>query len=86
MITQYKHSALLVTRLIQLLSMGLVITGFIWSSSDLLIATVLVDSPVTPLSVLFMLYGAMGSVLTELIARYITRSEGKGEKKGDGGA
>ena len=86
MIEEYSKSALLVTRFIQMLSLSLVVTGFIWASSDLLLVTVLADSPVTPLSVLFMLYGLMGSVFTEAIARWITKSENKGQKKPDGGA
>ena len=81
LIEEYSKSALLVTRLIQMLSLSLVVTGFIWASSDLLLVTVLADSPVTPLSVLFMLYGLMGSVFTEAIARWITKSENKGQKK-----
>jgi len=82
----YKNSAILVTRLIQVLSLCLIITGFLWASSDVLLITVLEDSSVTPMSVLFMLYGFVGSVITELMARWIAKSDSSQEKKPGGGA
>jgi len=63
----------------------LVVTGFLWALTDLLLVTVLVDSPVTPISVLLMLYGFIGSLLTEGIARWIARSDSSSEKKHAGG-
>lgn len=85
MLGQYKNSALFGTRLIQVVCLSLMVIGFVWSSSDFLLLTILADSPVTPLSVMFMLYGLLGSVLSELMARWINKSSNSGEKK-DGGA
>jgi len=85
LLTQYKNSAMLATRLTQIMSMVSVVTGFVWALTDLLLVTVLVDSPVTPISVLLMLYGFIGSLLTEGIARWIARSDSSSEKKHAGG-
>ena len=86
MFVEYKRTAMLATRLIQLLSIVLVLTGFLWASSDMLLITVLADSPVTPLSVLLMLYGTVGSLVSEVLARLISRSDSSAIKKRDGGA
>lgn len=85
MLTQYKDSALIITRLIQIASLAFVVLGFVWASSDLLLVTVLANAPVTPLSVLFMVYGLLGSVLSEGIARWITRSGNESAKKPENG-
>lgn len=85
LLAEYKNTAMLITRLIQLSSIALIITGFLWASSDFLLITVLEDSPVTPLSVLFMLYGLVGSVVSEILARWIAKSDSSTEKKPDGG-
>jgi len=86
LLAEYKRTAMLATRLIQLTSIVLVITGFLWASSDMLLITVLKDSPVTPLSVLLMLYGFVGSVISEVLARLISRNNSSSAKKPDGGA
>ena len=86
MFVEYKRTAMLATRLIQLLSIVLVLTGFLWASSDMLLITVLADSPVTPLSVLLMLYGFVGSLVSEVLARLISRSDSSAIKKPVGGA
>jgi hypothetical protein len=62
-------------RVFQIICIASVITGFIWSSSDLLLATVLVDVPVTPLSVLMMLYGVVGVFGSEGAVRFLGRKE-----------
>jgi len=74
-------------RFIQILSIGSVITGFIWSSSDFLIATILASAPVTPLSALLIqFYGVIGTFGTELSIRWINRkrflSENTKKKQG----
>jgi hypothetical protein len=53
----------------------MVVVGFIWGSSDWLLASVLKDSPVTPLSVLLMLYGAVGLGVTEAVIRVVQRKK-----------
>ena len=68
-----KQYAFLALRTIQIISIGCVVSGFIWSSSDWLLLTVLLDSPVTPLSVLLMLYGSCGSIVVEGIMRQLER-------------
>jgi len=51
------------------------ITGFVWGSSDFLLMTVLVEAPVTPLSVLLMLYGVLGTGLSEAAIRFVTKKK-----------
>jgi hypothetical protein len=65
----------LALRLLQLLTIAMTATGFIWASSDWLLATVLVGVPVTPLSVLLMLYGAVGSIIIEGLIRAVKRKK-----------
>jgi hypothetical protein len=71
----YKRLSIIVLRLLQLLSVALTVTGFIWASSDYLLVTVLVGVPVTPLSVLLMLYGSMGSIVIEALIRVVRRKK-----------
>ena len=61
--------------------MALVITGILWAMTDMLLVTVLVESPVSPISVLFMLYGLFGSLITEVLARWLGRGNENPEKK-----
>jgi hypothetical protein len=42
---------------------------------------VLVESPVTPLSILMMLYGTLGTFITEAIARWLGRGSRESTKK-----
>lgn len=86
LLAEYKRTAMIGTRLIQMTSIVLVITGFLWASSDMLLITVLADSPVTPLSVLLILYGSVGSLVCEVLARIISRSNSSSEKKPETGA
>lgn len=60
-------------RLIQLLATASFITGFLWAMSDWLLLSILVKAPVTPLSVLLMLYGTLGIALCEVSVRLINR-------------
>ena len=73
---KYLDQTVLGLRVVQLLSVALVIVGFIWSTSDLLLATILVKAPVTPLSVLFMLYGFVGAFASEATVRVVRRKKG----------
>lgn len=65
----------LALRIIQLLCCAAIITGFVWSSSDLLLTTILKDAPVTPLSVLLMVYGCFGAGLCELVIRGLSKKK-----------
>jgi len=77
--TDYKVQAVIAMRVFQLLCVGLLVSGFVWASSDYLLTTVLVDAPVTPLSVLLMVYGLLGIVCSEVSVRLVRRQN---EKKG----
>lgn len=70
-----KTIAVLFLRLLQLLTVGMTFTGFIWASSDYLLATVLIGVPVTPLSVLLMLYGSVGAFVIEALIRVVQRKK-----------
>lgn len=83
--TTYKRIALPCLRVIELVSIAITITGFLWASSDLLLTSILLASsdlllpsillntPVTPLSVLFMLYGFFGTGAIEIVIRVFNR-------------
>jgi TRAP-type C4-dicarboxylate transport system permease small subunit len=71
--TNYKGALVLGLRFMQLLAVALCFVGLIWGSSDWLSAYVLKDSPITPLSVLFMLYGFMGAGSIEVVIRLLQR-------------
>lgn len=62
-------------RVLQLVCIASVITGFVWASSDWLLLTVLVGAPVTPLSVLLMLYGTVGTFVSEVIVRILSKKK-----------
>jgi len=70
-----KTHMILALRVVQLLCLCSIITGFIWSSSDFLLVEVLADAPVTPLSILMMLYGLFGWGLSEGIIRVLTKKK-----------
>jgi len=69
----YKRYVVLGLRVLQMICIGSFATGCIWASSDLLLNKVLIDVPVTPLSVLLMLYGGVGSIVNEAIIRLFNR-------------
>lgn len=68
-----REASVLGLRSMQVACLGAVITGFIWATSDYLLLTVLVESPVTPLSILLMLYGTLGTGLSEIVVRLLNR-------------
>jgi hypothetical protein len=75
--TQKKNTqegAKVILRTAQVLCIGLVLMGFVWSTSDLLLNTILVNAPVTPMSVLLMLYGLLGTFGIEAVIRLLNRS------------
>lgn len=72
---RYRNFAVIALRMLQLLTVSMVVTGFIWASSDWLLASVLIDVPVTPLSILLMLYGSIGSVVIETLVRVVQRKK-----------
>ena len=76
MVMSYKPKIVIGLRSIQIICIGFTITGILWSTSDLLLATVLVNAPVTPLSVLMMLYGTFGAFLNEVAIRLMKRKKG----------
>jgi len=71
--------AIIAIRCIQMLCIAFMITGFIWASSDYLLVTALVNSPVAPFSLLLMLYGTMGLGFTEVAARILSRKAKDGK-------
>jgi len=73
--TDYKILSVIILRLLQFLTVSMTVTGFIWVSSDYLLATVLVGVPVTPLGVLLMLYGSVGSFIIEALIRVVQRKK-----------
>jgi len=86
--TLWRDKLIIGLRGLQIITIGFAVTGVIWSTSDLLISTVLVGVPVTPLSVLFTLYGTAGTFIIEGVIRVLERKLGKanflGEREGDG--
>lgn len=75
MSAEIKNYAVLSLRVVQLLCCAAIVTGFIWATSDLLLVTVLVEAPVTPVSVLLMLYGTLGTFLSEGIIRLFVKKK-----------
>ena len=70
---EYYRYVVLGLRSLQMVCIGCFVTGPIWASSDLLLNTVLIGVPVTPLSVLLMLYGGVGAVVNEVLIRFFNR-------------
>ena len=71
----YRRSAIIGLRVVQLLTIASAITGGIWASSDWLLLYVLVEAPVTPLSVLLIMYGIVGTFITEAPIRLLKKQE-----------
>jgi len=80
----YSKYVVLGLRSLQMVCIGGFVTGAIWASSDLLINTVLVEVPVTPLSVLLMLYGGVGALVNEVLIRLFNRKRRFLEEKRQG--
>lgn len=62
-------------RFLQLISAALAVVGFIWATGDYLTSLFPSGSVVTPLSVLMMLYGSIGTVAFEVLVRFLTRKK-----------
>ena len=71
----FKQTGVLVLRFLQLISVSTFVVGFIWGGSDFISSLLPKNGPVTPLSVLLMLYGLMGSVVIEGAIRIIQRKK-----------
>ena len=71
----YKKLAIIGLRIVQLLTIASVVTGVIWASSDWLLLYVLVEAPVTPLSVLLIVYGLFGTFICEAPIRLLKKQE-----------
>lgn len=71
----YRKSAIIGLRVVQLLTIASAITGGIWASSDWLLLYVLVETPVTPLSVLLIVYGIVGTIIAEAPIRLLKKQE-----------
>lgn len=67
-------------RVIELLSLGFLVSGSLWASNDLLLLYVIVKTPVAPLSLLFILYGLFGTIISEVGARIVNK-KADGTKK-----
>ena len=78
---KWRTPTIIGARIIELVSMGFLISGLLWALADLMFIYVLVESPVAPLSVLFMLYGTIGTLASEIIARRIGRENNNQAKK-----
>jgi len=74
-LSSYRRQLILGLRGLQVICIGATITGAVWGSSDILLTTVLVKVPITPLSVLLMLYGTMGTSLIEITIRWLSGKE-----------
>lgn len=71
----YKATLVLALRFFQVLTVAMVAVGFIWGMGDLVMSWLPADSPVTPLSLLMMLYGSVGSVIIEAAIRIVQRKK-----------
>jgi len=67
----YRADLLLALRFFQILTVAMVAVGFIWGAGDVVMAWLPEDSPVTPLSLMLMLYGAIGSLIIEVAVRVV---------------
>jgi hypothetical protein len=73
--TNYSKVGIIGFRCVEILCIGAIITGFVWASSDYLLATILAKSPVTPASVLMIVYGSLGTFLCEVTIWIFKRAE-----------
>jgi hypothetical protein len=73
--TDYKKMGVLGLRFLQLIAIATFVVGFIWGGSDFLSSLLPANGPITPLSVLLMLYGVMGSVVIEVAIRIVQRKK-----------
>lgn len=70
-IGDYKSQIVLALRFFQILTVAMVAVGFIWGAGDVIMAWLPADTAVTPLSMLLMLYGTIGSSVIEIAVRVV---------------
>lgn len=73
--TDYRTKLVLALRFFQVLTVAMVAVGFIWGMGDLVLSILPADSPITPLSLLMILYGGVGSVIIEAAIRIVQRKK-----------
>jgi hypothetical protein len=71
----FKKMGILGLRFIQLIAISMFVVGFIWGGSDWINSLLPANSVITPLSVLLMLYGIIGSVVIEVAIRIVRRKK-----------
>ena len=71
----FKKMGIIGLRFLQLIAVGMFIVGFIWGGSDWINSLLPKNGPVTPLSVLLMLYGIIGSLVIEVAIRVVQRKK-----------
>ena len=70
-----KKMGILGLRFLQLIAVGMFVVGFIWGGSDWISSLLPKNGPITPLSVLLMLYGIIGSLVIEVAIRVVQRKK-----------
>lgn len=81
----HKQIIIVGLRSIQLLATSIAIVGFIWGSGDWLLLN-LKGAPMTPLSIIMMLYGSVGTAVTEAAIKIVERTAQKnGEEAPENG-
>jgi hypothetical protein len=71
----FKKTSIIVLRFIQLVAVSMFVVGFIWGGSSWINSILPKNSAVTPLSVLLMLYGVIGSLVIEGAIRVVQRKK-----------
>jgi hypothetical protein len=71
----FKQMGVLGLRFIQLIAVGAFTVGFIWGGSDWVNSLLPQNSAVTPLSIVLMLYGVIGTVVIEGAIRIVRRKK-----------
>jgi hypothetical protein len=70
-----KKMGIIGLRFLQLIAVGMFVVGFIWGGSDWINSLLPANSVITPLSVLLMLYGIIGSIVIEVAIRVVQRKK-----------
>lgn len=71
--TNMMEIGVLALRSMQFICISCLVVGFIWSTSDYLLLMVLTNIPVTPISVLLMVYGVFGVSAIQIIIKQFER-------------
>ena len=71
----FKKMGIIGLRFLQLIAVSMAVVGFIWGGSDWISSMLPKNGPVTPLSVLLMLYGLIGSLVIEVAIRVVQRKK-----------